>query len=130
MGEESTGFDLEFEPPFPWCSAKISDPKKLRSKTQRAYLDTGSDGTIVPSAIAEALNLAEFPHTRAIIRGIGGGPEQRILFGAVFTIGTLEIRTVVDIREDVDIVLLGRDVLQHASLNVNWKRATITVSDP
>jgi hypothetical protein len=41
-----------------------------------------------------------------------------MLFGAVFVIGAVEIRTVVDIREDVDIILLGRDVLQHTSLNL------------
>lgn len=130
MGEESTGFDFEFEPPFPWRLVEVSDPKKLRTKTQRAYLDTGSDGTIVPSETADVLNLTGFPSTRATVHGIGGKPEQRILFGAVFTVGTLETRTVVDIREDVDIVLLGRDVLQHTSLNLSWKAARVAVSDP
>ena len=130
MGEESTGFDLNFEPPFPWCSVKISDPKKLRSKTERGYLDTGSDGTIVPTKTADMLNLAAFPLTRATVHGIGGKPEQRILFGAVFAIGAVETRTVVDIREDVDIILLGRDVLQHTSLNLCSKTATVTVTDP
>lgn len=130
MGDESTGFDSGFEPPFPWVSAKISDPKKLHSKAARAYLDTGSDGTIVPYDTAKALALEEFPSARANVQGIGGKPEQRILFAAVFTILGLEIRTVVDVRDDVNIVLLGRDVLQYTSLEVSWKTASLTLTDP
>ena len=54
------------------------------------------------------MNLTAFPSSRATVQGIGGKPEQRILFGAVFNIGGFEIRSVVDIRDDVEIVLLGR----------------------
>ncbi len=130
MVEESTGFDSAFEPPFPWCLSEISDPRKLRSLTRRAYLDTGSDGTIVPEEIGEALKLEAFPSSRATVLGIGGKPEQRILFAAVFNVGGLDVRSVIDIRDDVEIVLLGRDILQHTTLSLSWKESDVTVKDP
>jgi predicted aspartyl protease len=93
-------------------------------------LDTGSDGTIVPAETGKALNLESFPSSRATVLGIGGKPEQRILFGAVFNISGFEVRSVVDIRDDVDIVLLGRDILQHTTLSISWKEKNLTVKDP
>jgi hypothetical protein len=84
----------------------------------------------VPHDTGEALNLAAFPASRATVLGIGGRPEQRILFGAVFEINHFEIRSLVDIRDDVDIVLLGRDVLQRTALRLSWKEKSVAVNDP
>ncbi|MFQ6076657.1 MAG: hypothetical protein ACE5Z5_11075 [Candidatus Bathyarchaeia archaeon] len=42
----------------------------------------------------------------------------------------VEVVTAVDIRDDVEEVLLGRDIPRRLSLNVNWKEGTIDLRDP
>jgi predicted aspartyl protease len=93
-------------------------------------LDTGSDGTILPAETGRALNLDAFPSSRATVLGIGGKPEQRVLYGVVVKINGFEVRSVVDVRDDVEIVLVGRDILQHTTVTINWKEKTLTVKDP
>jgi len=41
-----------------------------------------------------------------------------------------EARSILDVRDDVEIVLLGRDILQHMTLSLGWKKQNVTVKDP
>ena len=105
----------------------LSDTGKV---SVRGYIDTGSDGTIVTDEVGKRLKLYEHPVTVAETMSIGGKPEERILYAAVFILRGVEIVTAVDIREDVKEVLLGRDVLQHLILSLDWKKETVEVKDP
>jgi hypothetical protein len=63
-------------PPFPWCTVTVTDPFKTKTISGKGYIDTGSDGSIVPTKIGEELNLIRFPVMRIEACGIGGKPED------------------------------------------------------
>jgi len=108
LSESSTGINETYYPPFPWCSVDIYNLPKTKNVTVKGYIDTGSDGTIVPIDIDERLELRSQPITLAETMGIGGKPELRALYAAIFTVKGIEIVTAVDIRDDVEEVLIGR----------------------
>jgi len=45
-------------------------------------------------------------------------------------IGGVEVAIAADVRDDVDIVLLGRDVLQYVKIMLDWKGRSVEVVDP
>jgi len=130
LSAESTGIDETYYPPFPWCSVRISNLSKKRTVTVKGYIDTGSDGTIVTADIDKKLELHKQPVTMAETTSIGGKPEERMLYAAIFTIKRVEVVTAVDVRNDIEETLLGRDILRHLSLSINWKKGTINLRDP
>lgn len=130
MDAVSTGLDEEYTPPFPWCAVTLADPFKTKTTSTKGYIDTGSDGSIVPAEIGKELNLLRYPLMRVEARGIGGKPEDRILYATYVKVNGIEVATVVDVRDDVNIVLLGRDVLQYMKVTLDWKRKNIEIADP
>lgn len=130
MSVGSTGIDETYYPPFPWCSVNIYNLPKTKNVIVKGYIDTGSDGTIVTTDIDRKLELRRQPIILAETMGIGGKPEVRVLYAAVFVIKGIEVVTAVDIRDDIEEVLLGRDILHHLSLNIDWKKGTIDLRDP
>lgn len=130
MDAASTGLDEGYTPPFPWCAVTLTDPLKTKAASGKGYIDTGSDGSIVPAKISEELNLIRFPVMRIEACGIGGKPEDRILYAAYVEINGIEVATAVDIRDDVDIILLGRDLLRYMKVTIDWKRKNIEIADP
>ena len=126
----STGFDEEFIPPFPWCVVILTNPFRTKITTTKGYIDTGSDGSIIPAEIGRKLNLFKYPLMRVETRGIGGNSEDRILYAVYVKIGGVEVAIAADVRDDVDIVLLGRDVLQYVKIMLDWKGRSVEVVDP
>jgi len=126
----STGLDEGYVPPFPWCTVAVMDLPKTKTVSAKGYIDTGSDGSIVPAKVGDKLNLNRFPVMRIEAWGIGGKPEDRILYAAYVEINGIEVATAVDIRDDVDIILLGRDLLQHTKVTIDWKQKNIEIADP
>ena len=47
-----------------------------------------------------------------------------------FEVNGIEVATAVDIRKDVDIILLGRDLLEYIRVTIDWKRKSIEIADP
>lgn len=130
MNAEYTGIDETYYPPFPWCLVRIHNLAKTREVTVRGYVDTGSDGTVVTIDIGKKLNLHKQPVTTAETLSIGGKPELRILYAAIFIVKRVEVVAAVDVRDDVKEVLLGRDILQHLRLSIDWKKGTVDLRDP
>ena len=130
MDAASTGFDEEYTPPFPWCAVTLTDPLRMRAISTKGYIDTGSDGSIVPAEVGKGLNLLRYPLMRVETRGIGGKPEDRILYATYVKVNDIEVAAVVDVRDDVDVVLLGRDVLQYMKITIDWKRKKVEAADP
>lgn len=130
MSAGFTGIDETYYPPFPWCLVNVYNLPRTRNVIVKSYIDTGSDGTIVTTDVGKKLELRKFSVTLAETIGIGGKPEVRILYAAVFTIKGMEVVTAVDIRDDVKEVLLGRDILHHLRLTIDWKKKIIDLRDP
>lgn len=80
MNAGSTGMDETYYPPFPWCLVNVYNLPKTRSVTIRAYIDTGSDGTVVTTTVDKKLELHRHPIVLAETMGIGGKPEVRALY--------------------------------------------------
>jgi len=97
----STGIDETYYPPFPWCLVNIYNLPKTKNMIVKGYIDTGSDGTIITRDIDGKLELHRQPIILAETMGIGGKPEVRVLYAAVFVIDGIEVVTAVDIRDDV-----------------------------
>jgi len=130
LDDAFTGLDEGYVPPFPWCTVTVADPFKTKTVTGKGHVDTGSDGSILPANIGEELNLIRFPVMHIEAWGIGGKPEERILYATYFEVNGIEVATGVDIRKDVDIILLGRDLLQYIKVTIDWKRKKIEIADP
>jgi clan AA aspartic protease len=109
---------------------RIHNLAKTREVTVRGYVDTGSDGTVVTVDIGKKLNLHKQPVTTAETVSIGGKPELRILYAAIFIVKKVEVVAAVNVRDDVKEVLLGRDILQHLRLSIDWKKGTVDLRDP
>ncbi|MFA0749264.1 MAG: hypothetical protein ACO2PL_09210, partial [Armatimonadota bacterium] len=56
------------------------------------------------------------------VSGVGAQPQMRQLFCAIFQLAGQSIFTLVDIRDDIDENILGRDVL-------NWFRLTLSAQE-
>lgn len=130
MSIGSTGIDETYYPPFPWCLVNICNLPKTKNVMVKCYVDTGSDGTIVTKDVDKKLELHRHPITLAETMGIGAKSEVRVLYAAIFNVKNTEVVTAVDIRDDVNEVLLGRDILQHLSLSIDWKKRIIGIRDP
>ncbi|MEM2146050.1 MAG: hypothetical protein QW279_11865 [Candidatus Jordarchaeaceae archaeon] len=103
---------------------------RKRIVTVMGYIDTGSDGTIVLEDINKKLELHYHPVATAETKSIGGKQEERVLYAAIFIVRGIEIVTAVDIRNDVEEILLGRDVFQHLSIDIDWKKGNVDLRNP
>lgn len=107
-------------PPAPIVNMKIYPPEWERSSTGNicyscaAFLDTGSDCTLLPLETISALNLTTFKANAAIV-GVGGGQMQGLGCYVDLTIGTRHfsaIRAYACWLEDLNgHAIVGRDVL-------------------
>lgn len=123
-----SGFDNSVAPPFPWLMTTLTNPSKTSEQKVKGYIDTGSDGSAIPIKLGQDLGLFKYPIARAEISGLGGKLEQRILYGLVIEIAGQDVAIAVDIRDDLDFVLLGRDILQYFSLMIDWRQRIVRIN--
>ena len=116
-------YDPDYDPPIPKITAEVQSPAMPMSQVQAEFVvDTGSDLTLLQRDIADQTNLWRLPVGEERIAGIGGTPQLRQLFLASIRIGNRQVPTRVDIRDDIDENILGRDVL-------NWFRLTLSAQE-
>jgi hypothetical protein len=107
----NTPYDTAYTPPVPILQVELAAPgESPRIGPLPAVVDTGSDGTLVPTDYlerAEAIGLDE-----AILHGIAGGSRRVHLFEIDLHIGPLLLPGVIVAGDDDgNEVLLGRNVL-------------------
>ena len=100
------------------------------TQTQAEFvIDTGSDLTLLQQDIADQTNLWRLPVGEERIAGIGGMPQLRQLFLSLIRIGNRQVPTRVDIRDDIDENILGRDVLNCFRLTLSAQENLVRVEE-
>ena len=101
----------------------------LRSITIDAFLDTGSDCTLVPLAVISTLQL-QVSRSTAIIQGIGGEADQSIAAYLNLTIGDITIRAVKVYGYSGDLlnnqIILGRNILNQCCVEFDGINQKVT----
>ena len=115
-------YDTAHTPPVPILQIRLTAPgEPPRGGPLTAIVDTGSDGTLVPTDYleqAEAISLDE-----AILHGIAGGSRRVHLFELDLYVGSLLLPGVVVAGDDGGReILLGRNVLNKLILLLDGPR--------
>lgn len=115
-------FDEGYQPPFPALPVAFTNPDEgLRTTTQSALVDTGSDGTMVPTALLEEILAPALNETR--VRSHWGEWRAVQMFLVDIELDNLRLpgMFVVGDNEGVEIVL-GRNVLNRLYLALDGPR--------
>jgi len=115
-------YDPTFSPPMPMLTVSVSDPYWRQQVEVAGIIDTGADLSLLRLSEAGILGLTNYPAGQISVSGIGAQPQMRQLFCAFFQLAGQSIFTLVDIRDDIDENILGRDVL-------NWFRLTLSAQE-
>ncbi len=115
-------YNPSFTPPMPMLSVSVSDPYRRQRVEIDCIVDTGADLSLLKEAVGVQLDLMRYPSGQISISGIGAQPQIRQLYSAIVSLAGSEIFTLVDIRNDIDENILGRDVL-------NWFRLTLSAQE-
>jgi predicted aspartyl protease len=101
----------------------------LRSTTIAAFLDTGSDCTLVPLAVISSLQL-QVSRSNAIVQGIGGEAEPSIAAYLNLAIGDTTIKAVKVYGYSGDLldnqIILGRNILNQCCIEFDAIHQKIT----
>ena len=125
-------YDPGYYPPFPKVEVELRRVDELKQVSYLAYLDSGSDGTVIPYELWRKMELSPFIYGFADVSSLGGPVERRPLYSILLRIKGFEDFTfaTVDCREDLHEILLGRDVLNSYRITLDGKRLEVEVSDP
>ena len=116
-------YDRLYEPPAPVIPLLISSPLGGESLILPALLDTGADCTLVPRAVARALQLPEIDEIT--ITGAGGGERRATVHAArlEFAGGSALTRVAALGTESI----LGRDLLNRIVLRLDGPRLAFSL---
>jgi predicted aspartyl protease len=96
--------------------------------TVRTMIDSGADGTMLPTAVLEKIEASYVDSVRMI--GVTGTIEQRDRYRVRLQIGEIVVKGIdaVAIASE-DEGLIGRDVLNQLIVTLNGLAAEITIAD-
>jgi predicted aspartyl protease len=104
-------YDSRFAPPLPVLNIRISAPfEQPDTQTLSAIVDTGADGTLIPSVYLEQVGAIGVGD--ALLRSVLGEVREVHLFEVDMHIDSLTLPGVLVAADDQgDDILLGRNVL-------------------
>ena len=115
-----------FLPPGPVIPIRVSASAASASVRVLALLDTGSDATAIPDAVAQALNLVS--SGTGEIEGVVEGPRKTDVFSVFLSIDRGEPLSAIVVTWHEDYALLGRDILNKYHLTLDGPNLTFTLS--
>jgi hypothetical protein len=118
-------YDSRFDPPAPLLPIQVSSPASS-ALTLSAFVDSGSDTTVIPRSIVQNLRLRRLRYTG--VQGFGSGVERSPVFSLLISVQTQEPEIIEVIAWDEDYALLGRDVINHWQVLLNGPGLVLTVS--
>jgi predicted aspartyl protease len=109
-------YDKMYQPPFPALSVVLSNSDEgLRTAAEKALIDTGSDGTLVPVALLQNTLAPVLSETR--IRSHWGEWRSVQLFLVDIELNGLTLPGMFVVGDDTgDEIVLGRNVLNKLDL--------------
>jgi len=105
-------YDRTFDPPAPVLLVRMAPPDGSLGVMVPMLLDTGADCTLVPTAVARALELPRVGSLEVV--GLGGSGQRADEHAALVEVGGQRfLATVVPLGQEA---ILGRDVLNLATV--------------
>ena len=116
-----------YVPPAPVMSVEIDAPTRSRLNVT-ALIDSGSDGTLVPANLLEAIGAR--PVGEAIMTAIGGEHYAVQVYVVNVTVGSQRLPAirVAAMAEGTEVVL-GRDVLNQLTITLNGPALAAEVTE-
>jgi hypothetical protein len=118
-------YSTTFDPPALCLDVTISNVLNRRKRrTLYALLDTGADITAIPSAQVDLLGLYEIDQLQ--LETVEGTSSIRYTYAVRFTLGDLVIPRLEVILTGLDLVIVGRDVLNQLYLQLDGPQQQFT----
>lgn len=118
----SVPYNTDYTPPIPVLSIRLAAPGEASQvEPLSAILDTGSDGTLIPSQYLERVEAIDLGD--AVLRSVLGEAREVHLYEVDMYIDSLLLPSVVVVGNDHDDeVLLGRNILNKLILLLDGQR--------
>lgn len=111
-------YDNNFDPPALCTAVKVANTLNRRKRaTLRALLDTGADITAIPEEQVELLDL--YARNRLQLETVEGTTSIIDTYVVAFTMGDLVIPRLEVILTGLELVIVGRDVLNQLYLRLD-----------
>jgi len=122
-------YDSAFNPPAPVLEIVVGRPQATHIETRvRAQVDPGSDITVLPESVAEALGLQRAGDLET--EGYDGIVTRWPLCVVTLTVADVTLPPMSVVVMPRSLAILGRDVLNHFILILNGKDLTFELQDP
>lgn len=122
-------YDRGYLPPAPVITLTVDGySDSAEPATIRAMIDSGADGTMLPTAVLEKIETSYVDSVR--MSGVTGTIEQRDRYRVRLQIGEIVIKGIdaVAIASENE-SLIGRDVLNQLVVTLNGLAAELTIAD-
>lgn len=119
---------LDYEPPAPALTVKLTRPLSSQSSESRAKIDTGADITVVPQQAVSGLGLV--PARRLTVASFDGREESGYTYFVDISFEGFEFPMVEAISARRPDVLLGRDLLNLLKATLDGKGLNFELLDP
>lgn len=114
-------YDVSLDPPALCVNVIIANPiNRRKRRTVKALLDTGADITAIPNEQVELLDLYEID--RLQLETLEGTTSIIYTYAVRFTLGDLIIPRLEVILTGLNMVIIGRDVLNQLYLQLDGPR--------
>lgn len=122
-------YDSAFNPPAPVLEIVVGRPQATHIETRvRAQVDPGSDITVLPESVAEAIGLQRAGDLET--EGYDGIVTRWPLCVVTLTVADVTLPPMSVVVMPRSLAILGRDVLNHFILILNGKDLTFELQDP
>ncbi len=122
-------YDSAFNPPAPVLEIVVGRPQATHIETHvRAQVDPGSDITVLPESVAEAIGLQRAGDLET--EGYDGVVTCWPLCVVTLTVADVTLPPISVVVMPRSLAILGRDVLNHFILALNGKDLTFELRDP
>lgn len=124
-------YEKKYSPSAPFIRIEVARIDKKVSTQFEAFIDPGSDGTALPMRICVELNIFEFPVEIVSVISPGELSEERVLYAALLRFSCLKnfLWVKVDCRDDIEEIILGRDILNEFRLILDAKKEEVLIEE-
>jgi len=122
-------YDRSYLPPAPIITLTVDGySDSAEPATIRAMVDSGADGTMLPTAVLEKIEASYVDSVR--MSGVTGTIEQQDRYRVRLQIGDIVIKGIDAVAiESENESLIGRDVVNQLVVTLNGLAAELTIAD-
>jgi predicted aspartyl protease len=122
-------YNQQLSPPAPLAVVSVSPPNGAAHPAMwPAQIDTGADRTVIPARLADELQLPKLDEANVV--SLDGIAAVMSTYSVTLKIRDVSAVTVEALcAEGEDIILLGRDVLNHFRITLDGPRQALSIED-